>query len=46
MDGDGNPYMIPILVGIIILLTIALTIVLFICRESFVKGLKKKKNIN
>lgn len=45
MDGDGNPYMIPILVGIIILLTIALTIVLFICRESFVKELKKKKNI-
>ena len=45
MDGDGNPYMIPILAGIIILLTIALTIVLFICRESFVKELKKKKNI-
>lgn len=45
MDGDGNPYMIPILVGIIILLTIALTIVLFICRESFVKEFKKKKNI-
>ena len=37
--------MIPILVGIIILLTIALTIVLFICRESFVKEFKKKKNI-
>ena len=45
MDGDGNPYMIPILVGIIILLTIALTIVLFICRESLVKEFKKKKNI-
>ena len=45
MDGDGNPYMIPILVGFIILLTIALTIVLFICRESLVKEFKKKKNI-
>ena len=45
MDGDGNPYMIPILVGIIILLAIALTTILYICRESLVKEFKKKKNI-
>ena len=45
MEGDGNPYMIPILVGIIILLAIALTIVLYICRESLVKEFRKKKNI-
>lgn len=45
MDGDGNPYMIPILAGIIILLAIALTTILYICRESLVKEFKKKKNI-
>ena len=45
MDGDGNPYMIPILVGIIILLAIALTTILYIFRESLVKEFKKKKNI-
>ena len=45
MDGDGIPYMIPILVGIIILLAIALTTILYICRESLVKEFKKKKNI-
>ena len=45
MDGDGNPYLIPILIGIIIVLAIALAIVLYICRESLVKDFKKRKNI-
>ena len=45
MDDGGNPYLIPILIGIIIVLTIALVAVLYICRESLVKDFRKKKNI-
>ena len=45
MDDGGNPYFIPILIGVIILLMIALVAVLYICRESLVKELRKKKNI-
>ena len=44
MDDGGNPYLIPILIGIIIVLVIVLVAVLFICRESLIKDLKKKKN--
>lgn len=42
---DGvNPYLIPVLIGIIILLIIALVIVVYTCRESLVRDIKKKKN--
>lgn len=45
MEDGCNPYLIPILIGIIIVLAIALVTVLYICRESLAKDLKKKKNI-
>lgn len=45
MDGDGNPYFILILIGVIIALALALVAVLYICRESLVKEFRKKKNI-
>ena len=45
MDDGGNPYLILVLVGIIILLAVALTVVIYICRESLAKEIKKKKNI-
>lgn len=45
MDGDGNPYLIPILIGIILLLAVALVVVIYICHESLVKEFRKKKNI-
>ncbi|MBQ2902195.1 MAG: HlyC/CorC family transporter [Agathobacter sp.] len=45
MDDGGNPYLIPILIGIIIVLTVALAVVLFICRDSLLKDFRKKKNI-
>ena len=45
MKGDGDPYLIPILIGIIIVLVIVLAMVLYLCRESIVKELRKKKNI-
>ena len=45
MPDDGSPYLIPILIGIIIILTIALVAVLSICRESLMKDLRKKKNL-
>ena len=45
MDDGGNPYLIPVLIGIILVLAIALTAVLYICREILVKEFKKKKNI-
>lgn len=45
MDDGGNPYLIPILIGIIIVLVVILAAVLFLCRESLIKDLRKKKNI-
>ena len=45
MEDGGNPYLIPVLIGIIIILAVALMIVLYICRESLVRDYKKKKNI-
>lgn len=45
MDDGGNPYFIPILIGVIIVLAIALVAVLYICRESLAKEFRKKKNI-
>ena len=45
MEGDGNPYLIPILIGIIIILVLALVFVLYVCRESLEKEFRKKKNI-
>ena len=40
-----DPYLVPILVGIIIILTISLGMVLYVCRESLAKEFRKKKNI-
>jgi len=45
MEDGGSPYLIFILIGIIIVLAVALAVVLFVCRESLIKDLKKKKNI-
>lgn len=45
MDDGGNPYLILILIGVIIVLVLALVAVLYICRESLVKEFRKKKNI-
>lgn len=45
MDDGGNPYLIPVLIGIIIVLAMALTAVLLLCRESLIKDFRKKKNI-
>ena len=45
MEDGGNPYLIPILIGIIIVLAIALVVVLCICHESIKKEFRKKKNI-
>lgn len=45
MDDGGNPYLIPVLIGIIVLLILILVVVIFICRDSLVKDIKKKKNI-
>ncbi len=39
-----DPYLIPVLIGIIIVLTIALVTVLFVCRDSLVKEYRKKKD--
>lgn len=46
MDDGGNPYLIPILIGIIILLAIALASVIYICRKSLVKTIQKNRNKN
>lgn len=40
-----DPYLVPILVGIIIVLAVALVAVLYVCRESLAKEFRKKKNI-
>ena len=40
-----DPYLVPSLVGIIIILAIALVLVLYTCREILVKEFKKRKNI-
>ena len=40
-----DEYLIPILIGIIIVLVVILAAVLFLCRESLIKDLRKKKNI-
>ena len=40
-----DEYLIPILIGIIIVLVVILAAVLFFCRESLIKDLRKKKNI-
>lgn len=45
MDDGGNPYLIPILIGIIIILTIALVAILYVCRESIKKDFRKKKQL-
>lgn len=45
MDDGGNPYLIPILIGIIIILTIALAAILYICHESIQKEFRKKKQL-
>lgn len=45
MEGEANPYLIPILIGIIIILVIALVAVVYMCRESITKEFRKKKNI-
>lgn len=45
MDDGGNPYLIPILIGIIIILAIALIAVLYICHESIQKDFRKKKQL-
>ena len=39
-----DPYLIPILVGIIVALVVALVAVLYVCRESIAKEMRKKKN--
>ena len=44
MEDGGYPYLIPILIGIIIILAIALMTVLYICRESLEKDFRKRKN--
>ena len=45
MEDGGNPYLIPILIGICIVLAAALVEVLYLCRESLAKDFRKKKNI-
>ena len=40
-----DPYWIPILIGIIIILTILLCVVLYICHETLEKDFRKKKKI-
>ena len=45
MDDGGNPYLIPILIGIIIILAIALVAVLYICRESIERDFRKKRQM-
>lgn len=44
MDDGGNPYLIPILIGIIIVLAVALVTVIYVCRKSLRKKIKKNKN--
>lgn len=43
MEDGCNPYLVFILIGIIIVLAVALAVVLFVCRKSLAKDLKKKK---
>ena len=47
MEDCGNPYLISILIGIIVVLIFALGIVLYTCRKSIAKKFKKnlKKNV-
>lgn len=45
MDGDGNPYFILILVGIIIVLAIALVAVIYICRDSLAREFRRINNM-
>ena len=45
MDDGGNPQLIPILIGIIIILAIALVAVLYICRESIERDFRKKRQM-
>lgn len=49
MDDGCNPYLIPILIGIIFVLSIALVTIIYICRERLVKDFKKNikfKNVS
>ncbi len=45
MEDGANPYLIPMLIGIIIVLLLALVAVIYVCRESLIKDFRKKKNI-
>ncbi len=46
MDEAGNPYLLYFLIGIIVVLVVALATVIYICRKSLMKKIKKnfKKN--
>lgn len=46
MDDCGNPYLILILIGMIVVLLIALGIVTYMCRKSIAKEIKKNRNKN
>lgn len=45
MEDGCNPYLIPILIGIIVILAVVLVAVLYICWENLVKEFRKKKNM-